>query len=153
MHSLTRLALVAAALGLSATAAQAQTFTHTSNQTKAVSTGGVAPDGTPFGGLYQTGTQVITMADGKKVTETYTCIGMTQPPRNSIFQFSTICDATGPNGDTASVWGCNTVNRERNEVSCVGGVYGKSGSYAKRRGTVTWYGVNGSGSGTGQWNN
>lgn len=153
MHKLARLALASAALSLTATAAQAQSFTFQATQAKAVATGSTAPDGTPFGGVYSTGTQVISMADGKKVTESYSCIGTTQPPRDAVFQFSTICDATGPNGDTSSVWGCNFLNRERTEVACVGGVYGKSGSYAGKRGTVTWHGVNGSGSGTGQWNN
>jgi hypothetical protein len=152
MHSLTKLALAAAALSLSATAAQAQTFTFQSSQTKAVTTGATAPDGTAFGGLYQTGTQVVTVA-GKQVSESWTCIGTTQPPRDAVFHFSTVCDTTGPSGDTSSVWGCNFLNRERTEVACVGGIYGRSGSYASKRGTVTFHGVNGSGSGTGQWNN
>lgn len=153
MNSLTKLILSAAALSLMATAAQAQTFTFQSTQTKAVATGSTAPDGTPFGGLFQTGTQVITMAGSKQVSETFTCIGSTQPPRDAVFQFSTVCDSTGPSGDASSVWGCNFLNRERTEVACVGGIYGRSGSYAAKRGTVTWHGVNGSGSGTGQWNN
>ena len=153
MHSLTRLALAAGALSLGATAAQAQTFTFQATQTKAVSTGAAAPDGSMIGGLYSTGSQVITMADGKRVTESYTCIGSTQPPRDAVFQFSTVCDSTGPSGDTSSVWGCNFVNRERTEVSCVGGLIGRTGSYAGKRGTVTWHGVNGNGPGTGQWIN
>lgn len=153
MHNLTKLALAAAALSLSATAAQAQTFTYQTTQTKVVNTGTAVPGGSPIGGIYQTGTQMITMADGKKVTDTFTCIGTTQPPRDSVFQFSSVCDSTGPNGDTSSVWGCNFVSMERNEISCVGGVIGKSGAYAGRRGTMTYHGVNGSGSGTGQWYN
>jgi hypothetical protein len=153
MHSLTKLALAGAALSLTATAAQAQSFTFQATQTKAIATGSTAPDGTPFGGVYSTGTQVIAMADGKKATESYSCIGTTQPPRDAVFQFSTICDSTGPNGDTSSVWGCNFISRERNEVSCVGGIYGKTGAYAGKRGTVTWHGLNGNGPGTGQWNN
>ena len=153
MHSVTKMALASAALSLSTTTVQAQTFTFEATQTKAVATGGAGPDGTPFGGLYTTGTQIITMADGKKANESWTCIGTTQPPRDSVFQFSTVCDSTGPSGDTSSVWGCNFVNRERTEVSCVGGLIGRSGSYAGKRGTMTWHGVNGSGSGTGQWIN
>jgi hypothetical protein len=151
MHCLTKFAALAAALSLSATAAQGQTFTFQAVQAKAVQTGAAVPGGTPVAGVMSTGTQNVTMADGKKVTETYTCIGSTQPPRDSVFQFSTVCDATGPNGDTSSVWGCNFVSTERNEVSCVGGLVGKSGSYAGRRGTMTFHGINGSGPGTGQW--
>jgi hypothetical protein len=153
MHTMTKLALAAAALSLSATAAQAQTFTYTTTQTKVVNTGTPVPGGAPIAGTYQTGTQVVTTADGKKVTESFTCIGTTQPPRDSVFQFSSVCDSTGPNGDTSSVWGCNSVSTERNEISCVGGVIGKTGSYAGRRGTMTFHGVGGSGSGTGQWYN
>ena len=153
MHNLTRLALAAAALGLNATAAQAQTVTFQTTQTSVVNTGAPVPGGAPIAGVYQTGTQVITSADGKKVTETFTCIGTTQPPRDAVFQFSSVCDSTGPNGDTSSVWGCNFVSMERNEISCVGGVIGKTGAYTGRRGTMTYHGVNGSGSGTGQWYN
>jgi hypothetical protein len=153
MQSLTKLALAAAALGLSAGAAQAQTFTFQATQTSAVQTGTAFPDGGSIGGVYSTGTQVVTMADGTKVTETYSCIGTTQPPRDSVFQFSTVCNSTGPNGTTSSVWGCNYVNRERNEVGCVGGIYGKSGAYAGKRGSMTFHGVNGTGPGTGQWYN
>jgi hypothetical protein len=153
MNSLTKFIVSAAALSLSATAAQGQTFTFQAVQAKAVQTGAAVPGGTPVAGVMSTGTQNVTMADGKKVTETYTCIGSTQPPRDSVFQFSTVCDATGPNGDTSSVWGCNFVSMERNEVSCVGGLVGKSGSYAGRRGTMTFHGINGSGPGTGQWIN
>jgi len=153
MHSLTKLALASAALSLTATAAQAQTFTFQATQTKAVTTGTTAPDGSNFGGLYQTGTQVVTTADGKKTNENWTCIGSTQPPRDAVFHFSTVCDSSGSSGDASSVWGCNFINRERTEVACVGGIYGRSGSYAGKRGTMTWHGVNGSGSGTGQWNN
>lgn len=153
MHSFTKFTALAAALSLSATAAQAQTFIFQATQTKAVNTGGQAPGGGAFAGAMTTGTQVVTTADGKKVTETYTCIGMTQPPRDSVFQFSTICDSTGPNGDASSVWGCNFVKPDSNEISCVGGLVGKTGSYAGRRGTVTFHGVNGNGPGTGQWLN
>jgi hypothetical protein len=153
MNSMTRLILSAAALSLSASAAQAQSFTFHATQTKAVTTGAPAPGGGAFAGVMSNGSQVVTLADGKKVTESYTCIGTTQPPRDSVFQFSTVCDSTGPNGDTSSVWGCNFISAERNEVSCVGGLVGKSGSYAGRRGTVTFHGTAGSGPGTGQWYN
>ncbi len=153
MNNLTKLIVSAAALSLSVTAAQAQTFTFQAIQAKAVQTGAAVPGGTPVAGVMSTGTQHVTMADGKKVTETYTCIGSTQPPRDSVFQFSTVCDSTGPSGDASSVWGCNWVKPESNEVSCVGGLIGKSGSYAGRRGTLTFHGVNGSGPGTGQWIN
>jgi len=153
MNRLTKLALAAAALSLTAAAAQAQTYTFQSTQTKMVATGGTEPDGTPFGGSFQTGTKVVTMAGGKSVSETWTCIGVTQPPRDSVFHMNAVCDSTGPSGDAATVWGCNFINRERTEISCVGGIYGKTGAYAGKRGTVTFHGVNGTGSGTGQWNN
>lgn len=153
MHTLTKLALATAALSLGATAVQAQSFTFQATQTKAVTTGAPVPGGPPVAGVMSTGTQIVTMADGKKVTETYTCIGATQPPRDAVFQFTTVCDSTGPSGDASSVWGCNFVSMERNEVSCVGGLVGKTGSYAGRRGTVTFHGVNGNGPGTGQWIN
>lgn len=152
MNSLTQYALAAAALSLSATAAQAETFTFQATQTKAVQTGASGAGGA-VAGVMSTGTQNITMADGKKVTETYTCIGSTTPPRDSVFQFNTVCDATGPNGDNTSYWGCNFIAPERNEIACVGGLIGKTGSYKGRRGTVTFHGVGGSGPGTGQWIN
>ena len=148
-----KLIFAAAVAALSTTGALAQNYTYVAQNGKTVATGGIAPDGTPFGGQFLTGSQTVTAAGGKMVTESYTCIGTTQPPRDSVFMFNSICDATGPNGDYSVVWGCNFLNRERTNLSCVGGLVGKTGSYASRRGTVTYHGVDGKGSGTGQWIN
>ena len=144
---------VIASLALSATPVLAQTLTFQSQEKDVVTSDGVRPDGTAFGGRYSTGTANMVWADGTKVTETYKCIGVTMPPNDTTYNARTICENSGPNGVSAVIWGCTSPDKVSKAIFCTGWASGKSGNYAGRRGTMTFRGVGDKGSGTGQWGN
>jgi hypothetical protein len=145
--------LVAAA-ALAPSAAAAETFTFSAEEAAgAVATGTTAPNGRVMQGRYWTGTSQVAWADGKKSTEKFTCISNTQPPNDAIFDFHGTCDTSGPDGSYTSVWGCNIIDAAKLTTACVGGLYGKTGKYAKMGGTMTYHGVGPKGTGTGQISN
>lgn len=144
-------ALFAASAALLPSAALAETFTFAAKEAPgAVATGTTGPDGRVMQGRYWTGTSEVTWADGKKSTEKFTCISNTQPPNDAIFMFHGTCDTSGPDGSYTSVWGCNVIDAKKMTTACVGGLYGKTGKYANKGGTMTYHGVGTQGSGTGQ---
>lgn len=151
MRSIATLFLAATALMTTPTLAQTFTFDAMANAPTNVGT--VGPDGVPVAGSYWTGSTVTTWADGKKTNETYACVSTTQPPHNAIFHMHAICDASSTGGTYTSVWGCNFQDKERTMMGCVGGLYGKTGMYAKKGGGITYAGKVATGSGTGQWRN
>lgn len=131
--------------------AQAQTFTFQSTANAATTVGGPTRGGEIAAGASWTGTTSVTWADGKKTSDSYTCISTTQPPHAKIFDTHVICDSTGPTGKFTSTWGCNFVSADRTATGCIGGLFGRSGMYEGKGGTITFSGKNGAGSGTGQW--
>ena len=102
-------------------------------------------------GAYWTGASTVTMADGSVNESTFTCVSTSQPPRDSIFMVHGVCDGTGADGDYTVYSGCNIMDPEAGEMSCVGGLIGKSGNYAGRRGVLTIHSKGGASAGTGQW--
>lgn len=150
MRAISTIGLV---LALAAGSAQAQTFTFSSAANTPTTVGTMGPDGVPIAGSHWTGTTTTTWADGKKTSDTYACISTTQPPNDAIFDMHAICDATGAAGDYTSVWGCNFQDKERTQIGCVGGLYGKTGMFAKKGGGITYMGKVAAGTGTGQWSN
>lgn len=142
-------AICAASFAL--TAASAETFTFKSSNGDETVVGGVGADGVRFGGAYWTGSGVSTSQAGKKVKYTYKCVSMSQPPRDSIFMSHSACNVAAEDGNFSAVMGCNILNAETREASCVGGMYGETGAYEGRRGSMTNHGKDGKSSGTGQW--
>jgi hypothetical protein len=138
-----------AAISLAAPAA-AQTFTFQSEGKPSTTITIPGPEGKPYGAAAFNGSGSTTWADGKKTTYTYTCISMSQPPNNSIFQSHMMCDVVAPDGTFAATFGCNAMAAD--EMGCVGGLTGKSGAYANKRGGLTSYGKGMKSWGTGQWN-
>jgi hypothetical protein len=152
MNKATNMIAVLATISAASTAS-AQTFTFQAQDKDGVSVGTIDRNGQPMGGRYTNGTSNVTWADGKKTSDSYSCIALSQPPRDSVFMSHSICDASNSSGSYTAVWGCNFMDKERTEMSCVGGLYGKTGAYAGRGGTITFHGKGGVGTGTGQWNN
>ena len=134
-----------------ASGASAQMFTFESQNDAPATVGGVGADGAPFGGAYWTGKSNATFADGRKTTSTTKCISMSQPPRDSIFMMHGACDIVSNDGTFSALMGCNFVDKAGTETSCVGGLVGKTGAYAGRRGTLTVHGKGAAAKGTGQW--
>jgi hypothetical protein len=145
-------ALIASALvTVTASGVSAQTFTYQSQGDPPTSVGMVAPNGSAVMGSYMTGSGATTWADGAKSTYTYKCISTTQPPNNTIYTMHMICDAAAADGNFSVTFGCNLIDAKAPEVACVGGLYGKSGRYAGRRGTITNHRKGDVSGGTGQW--
>ena len=130
--------------------ALAQTFTFESTSEEPTTLGASTPEGS-VAGAYWTGAYTVTQADGTVSNSTFTCVSTSQPPRDSIFMVHGVCDGTGPEGDYTVYSGCNILNPEAGEMSCVGGLIGKSGDYEGRRGVLTIHSKGGASVGTGQW--
>ena len=130
--------------------ALAQTFTFQSTSEEPTTVGATTPEGS-VAGAYWTGASTVTMADGSVNERTFTCVSTSQPPRDSIFMVHGVCDGTGADGDYTVYSGCNIMDPEAGEMSCVGGLIGKSGNYAGRRGVLTIHSKGGASAGTGQW--
>jgi len=142
---------ICAATVIAAGAANAQMFTYTVEEEEPTSVGAEWRDGTPFGGAYWSGVSNMTYTDGATKEENYTCVSMTQPPRDSLFMAHVVCDATTPDGTYSSTWGCNYIDEAREKMSCVGGLVGTGGALEGRSGTATFMGGGGGGKGTGHW--
>ncbi len=137
-------------LAMPATAmAQSFTFKSTSNAQNAL--GGNGQNGVPYSGGYWTGSSSGEMADGQKTNTTFKCVMMTQPPKDSLFEAHMLCDITAANGTYSATMGCMFVNPAKQEVSCIGGLYGTSGAYEGRRGSITNHAKGSVSTGTGQW--
>lgn len=104
-----------------------------------------------YAGWYYSGTSVTTWADGKKTNSSFTCVAKTNPPSDRQFEVTTICDATGAEGNFSMIWWCNAVDPQMTASECVGNFDGKSGMYAGKRGAGTFSGTMTGGAGTGQW--
>ena len=59
---------------------------------------------------------------------------MSQPPHDSIFMSHSACNVTAEDGNFSAIMGCNILDLESREASCVGGLYGETGAYEGRRG-------------------
>lgn len=147
-------AIAAAALA-GTTAAQAQpaaeTFTF---QTEASNQVGVGNDGTrsvPYFAGYVVGTSQTTFADGTKRAGNYTCVSMSQTPTDKLFDVHMLCDVTDSQGSYSAALGCTVIDAATTNWSCIGGLYGNTGAYEGRRGSVTNHSVAGAATGTGQW--
>lgn len=133
-----------AAILVAGSPAFAGTGTYTTKTSSTVRTG------TPErGGSMQTGTSTVTMSDGSTSAQTWTCIGVTQPPNAKIFDAHSSCDVKSPQGDYTVSFGCQIL--EGGRQGCIGGLYGRTGSYAGKTGAVTFAGTMDGGSGTMQW--
>lgn len=146
----TIIATAAFAIATSA-GANAEMFTFASTNDEMTEVGAMGPDGTPFGGSFWTGKGKTTQADGSKSDYTYTCVSVSQPPRDSTFQTLGSCDVTASDGTFSVAMGCNWLDAERTGLGCVGGLMGKTGAYEGRRGAITNHASGGKSKGTGQW--
>lgn len=132
-------------------AASAQTFTYKSTANPpAMTVGGVAPDGRPFGANGFSGTSEA-MMNGKAMSSSFKCIEMTQPANDQIFNAHMMCDVVAADGTYTSAWGCTILGKD--EQSCVGRLLGQTGAYAKRSGSITGHAKGMMSTGTGQWDN
>jgi hypothetical protein len=141
----------AALISIAASDASAQTFTYQSQGDPPTTVGTTAPNGTPITGSYLTGNGATAWADGKKSKYSYKCVSTTQPPNNTIFMAHMICDVAAVDGNFTATFGCNPMDTAGTEVSCIGGLYGKTGRYSGHRGTLTNHRKGETSGGTGEW--
>jgi hypothetical protein len=144
-------AIIAVAALASSSMASAQSFTWTSKASPpSTSVGGVAPDGKPFGAQV-TASTAEGIINGQVVKNSSKCISMTQPANAQVFNVHMMCDTADSDGTYTSYWGCTILGPT--EHSCIGGMLGLTGAYAKRSGTITGHIKGTTATGTGQWNN
>ncbi|MEP0190498.1 MAG: hypothetical protein ABJP70_07745 [Erythrobacter sp.] len=144
---------VTALTGASSALAQpsADTFTFTSQASSNVTVGSDGTGLNPYSGSYLTGTSETAFANGTNTAGNYTCVSMTQPPTDSLFDAHMLCDVTDSQGSYSVTFGCTIIDAATVNWSCIGGLYGKSGAYEGRRGTLTNHTVGDAATGTGQW--
>lgn len=129
--------------------ASAQSFTYNSTASApSTSVGGVRDDGTAYGAQVSASTAEA-MMDGKMMKSTSKCITMTQPAKASIFDSHMMCNTEDATGTWTSSWGCSNVGTT--VISCIGGMRGLTGAYAKRRGNVTAQIKGNMATGAGEW--
>ena len=115
------------------------------------------PGGGVMGSVWVSGSSKTKYSKGEKATNTFVCASNTNPP-SELFHQQTFCDVADNDNDTFSIFGgCNFLNAERTESTCVGGLIGKTGAYAGRGGSITWHGKISDGAtveatGAGVWN-
>jgi hypothetical protein len=143
--------IATAILALGFGSANAQTFNFESKNDTPVVVGGIGPDAGSYIGTYVTGSGVSTYADGSKLKSKSKCVSMMQPPNGGIFAVHVACDVTGEAAVFSVAAGCNFMNKEKTETSCVGGLKGKTGELKDRTGSITWHTKGGTSKGTGQW--
>ena len=127
------------------------TFTFNSTSNAPTMVGGNGTNKVPYSGMHWTGSSVGKTSTGQTTKTTFGCVMMTQPPRDSLFEFHMLCDVTASDGTYSAAMGCQFIDQATQEASCIGGLYGTSGAYAGRRGTITNHGKGSASSGTGQW--
>ncbi len=137
------------------TAAMAQsgdvTFTFTSTSNTPTMLGGNGKNGVPYSGMHWTGSSTGKTSTGATTKTSFSCVMMTQPPRDSLFEAHMLCDVTAADGGYSATMGCSFMDQTRQEASCIGGLYGTSGAYAGRRGSITNHAKGGTSTGTGSW--
>ncbi|MFM9852472.1 MAG: hypothetical protein ACKVOJ_06665 [Sphingomonadaceae bacterium] len=146
------LAMIGATLPTTASAqAGAVTFTFTSNSNAPTMLGGNGKNGVPYSGMHWTGSSTGKTSTGEATKTSFSCVMMTQPPRDSLFEAHMLCDITASDGGYSATMGCQFIDAAKGEVSCIGGLYGTSGTYAGRRGSITNHAKGSASTGTGQW--
>lgn len=117
---------------LSGTHANAQNFSFDAKRNEITPLGGIGPEGALYTGASYSGTYTAKF-DGEKPTKgTYKCVVTSQPP--GLFQSHTACTMKQSDGSFTSAWGCNALNAEGTEMTCVGGLFGRSGRFEGLRG-------------------
>jgi hypothetical protein len=127
------------------------TFTFTSTSNPLNNIGGDGKNGVPYSGSSWTGSTTGMMADGRKLSSTFSCVMMSQPPNDTLFQTHALCDIKSADGTYSVAMGCELLNPATMEASCIGALYGTGGAYAGKRGSVTNHVKSGVAHGTGQW--
>ena len=146
------LAMIGATAPTTASAqAAGSTFTFTSTSNAPTMLGGNGKNGVPYSGQHWTGSSTGKTSTGATTKTSFSCVMMTQPPTDSLFQAHMLCDITASDGGYSATMGCQFIDVAKGEASCIGGLFGTSGAYAGRRGSITNHGVGSASSGTGQW--
>lgn len=113
--------------------------------------GGTGPSGTGYVGTHSSGTVKTIKADGSEVDGTWECVSMASPINSKIFDTHMACTVKNSDGNFTLIQGCQMMNEDGSESSCVGGLQGKTGAYKGKDGNFSQYGKGDKVSGSGQW--
>lgn len=134
------LLLVSAAFVLSATAAQAESFTIMGKSQLGMQIATPGPMGKPVVGSTAKIETDVTWASGTKVHSTGDCIGWSAPPGTAASNLG-VCNSTDSNGDKSSLFfTCIVTNEQAVETDCWGRIAYSSGKMQGKSATVSWHG-------------
>ncbi len=146
------LAMIGATAPTSASAQAGNvTFTFSSTSNAPTMLGGDGKNGVPYSGQHWTGSSTGKTSTGATTKTSFSCVSMTQPPTDTLFQAHMLCDITAADGGYSATMGCQFIDMAKGEVSCIGGLYGTSGAYTGKRGSITNHAKGSASTGTGQW--
>lgn len=131
--------LISAALALSATAAQAETFTFTSKGAPISRVAGPGPMGKPLVAANSKNEVDLVWASGAKEHSSGECFGWSAPPASG-FTTQGACSGDGPSGNAFTVFSC-LANDKGTESDCWGRVTFTSGKNAGKTATISWHGT------------
>jgi hypothetical protein len=132
--------VVSAAVLMSATAAQAETFTFTGSSQSGLQVGAPGPGGKPVVGTTVRIETNLTWASGAKEKSTGDCVGWTAPPTSGA-SINGVCNSTGADGaKTALFFTCISTNEQNTESDCWGRIAFTSGKNQGKAATVSWHG-------------
>jgi len=145
------------ALGVSYSAANAETFTFSSTSTLGDAVTAVMADGKPVTAAFLSGKSQATYASGRSTTNTFQCANWSAAP-GSVFDAFGACTYVEAGGDTASiVVGCDYTAKDQSQSDCWGALSSQDGPHKGKSGTIAWHaklnadGKTGVSTGTGQW--
>lgn len=147
--------LAALLLGGSALAVHAETFTFNGTGTPTNQLTVPGPNGTTRTAGFNVSKGVTTLASGKALPTDSTCAAWPSGP-GDLFQSHGMCTFSDSTGAGYIRFGCNPA-KEAMEENCVGGIWGTSGAYAGRSGSMAWHGKSSTDgktatfAGAGQW--
>ena len=117
--------------------AETFSFTSTSEVTSQVSI--PLANGVMAGSAWIKGNSSRVSSKTGESTSTFVCASHTNRP-SELYNLVNMCDVTEKDGGTFGILaGCNFLNKERTESNCIGGLFGKTGVYKDRRGTISWH--------------
>ena len=132
--------LLTAALALSATAANAETFTFTAKNTQVTQIAGPGPGGKPYIAGSSKSENDVVWASGAKMHGTGDCFGWSAPA-TSGFTSQGACSGTDANGDKSFlVFSCLAANDKGTESDCWGRLTWTSGKNQGKTATASWHG-------------
>ena len=134
---------------LAGATASAQSFSFKADRDDITTLGGIGPGGSQYVGAHYKGTYTSTFEGEATKNGTFECTMTSQPP--GLFDTHAACTMVQDDGSFTSAWGCNALNAENTDMSCVAGLYGRSGRFENMVGSAAGRTTGDKSHGVGLW--